>query len=137
MNFSGETTNTRVVASGSLFLYNAALMGGRGVISIGYPINKNGGSSLFSSRFLQWRLSLGNEQRARPRGGKIYGGPILVRNRTISVEAADDDGNVEERTGFHSCKSDNGGLTNFTVKIRGSQRIFYCSTLEIGGIEWV
>ena len=57
---------------------------------------------------------------------------------SVSVEAVDVDGHVEEHSGFYSCnKADDGELTRFRLTIRGSQRIFYCSTLEVGGIQSV
>lgn len=124
------TTNSSIEEEEeAIFVYNAALGGGKGVIGLGYP------TKVVANHFSHLDFYNGDFHLATREGrvlveSKINGGRIHVRNGTVSVE--------EEMTGtFHSCKSDNGGLTNFRVKIRGSRRIFYCSSLEIGGVESV
>ncbi|KAL1535043.1 hypothetical protein AAHA92_31143 [Salvia divinorum] len=123
---------------GLVFVYDAVTLGGKGLISLAYP------TQVVSDHFAHLALQNADLLHLATRDGralvetKLNGATVHVRNGTVSVEAVDVNGRVEEKTGFYSCsKADGGELTRFCLKIRGSQHILYCSTLEIGGIQSV
>ncbi|KAH6794168.1 hypothetical protein C2S52_004645 [Perilla frutescens var. hirtella] len=120
---------------GLLFLYNAALSG-RGLITIGYP------TKVVIDHFADLEFNAGDFHLATSNGqvlveSKLNDTRVDVRNNTVSVETVDVNGVVEGKTDFYSCKSDGGELSHFHIKIRGHHHIFYCKTLEIGGIQFV
>ena len=127
----GDTLNK---AEESLFL-SAAAMDGRGVISLGLPakvvvqffaaLDFYGGFHLVTKHgdvIIQSRL----------RETQIY-----VRNDTVLVQAVDPNGVPRGHAGNISCASDDGSSGPFYKKALGMKYVFYCSTLEIAGVDAV
>lgn len=100
---------------GLIFVYNAALGGRRGVISIGYP------TRLVADHFSRLEFYNGDFHLATSNGrvvvqSKLKGTRIDVRNGAVSVDTVDDVNGDLDRTAFHSCKSDDGELSHLHVK---------------------
>ena len=56
---------------------------------------------------------------------------IMVSNNLVLMQMVDTMGHV----GNFLCESDDGGRRHFDGKVSGMKYIFYCSTLEIVGVE--
>lgn len=72
---------------------------------------------------------------------KIRGVEILVKHGNVEVNLVKDNGEFEDRVVsylFEGRNVDNGDdFGQFYANIRGVNHIFYCSTLEIAGVETV
>ncbi|OMO86309.1 hypothetical protein CCACVL1_09657 [Corchorus capsularis] len=117
----------------SLFFTNVA-MDGRGVISVGFP------AKVVIDHFEALDFNGGEFHLATIDGDvimqmKLPNIEILVNNHTVSVQSLKPDGTTHE---VSSCVCvDHGKLRSFHGKIKGVKYKFYCSSVEIAGVQSV
>ncbi|KAA8545238.1 hypothetical protein F0562_020022 [Nyssa sinensis] len=119
-----------------LLFLNTVAMDGRGVISIGFP------AKLVIDHFTRIDFCGGDFHLATNDGQvlvqtKLPDTRIVVNNGTVSLQTMKLNGEFENLVNNQSCKSDDGESNNFQVKIRGIKHIFYCSILDIAGVQSV
>ncbi|KAM7470023.1 hypothetical protein LguiA_008206 [Lonicera macranthoides] len=120
----------------SLFSCIVPLDGG-GVINLGFSsidvlnhfkgVNFNGGDFFFAT--IDGNVLVNS---------KIQGVKILVKHGIVEVNLVKDNGEFEDRVGSYSFEGKNvDDFGQFYVNIRGVDHIFYCSTVEIAGVQTV
>ncbi|KAF7142400.1 hypothetical protein RHSIM_Rhsim05G0132900 [Rhododendron simsii] len=117
-----------------LLFSSSAAIDGRGVISIGVPIN------VFTDFFTGIDFLGGDFHLAAKDGHvlvetKLPNTKILVQNGTVSLYEKNMDGVIIDCN--KSCKLFDGEGYHFNLKIRGIKQVFYCSPIEIAGVPSV
>ncbi|KAI8555580.1 hypothetical protein RHMOL_Rhmol05G0183500 [Rhododendron molle] len=111
-----------------------AAMDGRGVISIGVPVNA-------LTDFFTGIDFLGGDFHLAANDGhilvetKLPDTKIFVQNGTVSLYGKNMEGVITNRN--KSCKLFEGEGCHFNAKIRGIKHVFYCSPVEIAGVPSV
>lgn len=119
----------------SIFL-SAVAVDGRGVVSFGLP------AKVVIDHFSALDFHGGNFHLATKDGKVIIqtslpNAQILVSNNTVLVQMMNSNGDPTVQVANFSCESDDGGSKHFDGKVSGMKYTFYCSTLEIAGVETV
>lgn len=120
---------------GSLFLHTFA-MDGTGFISLGFP------AKVVIDLFAALDFHGGDLHLAAADGQviiqtKLQNTEMVIYNSTLLLQKLNDDDSPEGSIANHSCVSDKGNPTKFNMKIMGKKYIFYCSTLQIAGVQSV
>ncbi|XP_019255633.1 PREDICTED: histidine kinase CKI1 [Nicotiana attenuata] len=116
--------------------FNTATMDGRGKISVGFPVQYvDGRFSALNFYGADFHLASNNGQVIVDT--KIPHTSIIVYNGTVSVQFKNLNGSREDLSGNQSCKLVNGERGQFEVKIKENNFVFYCSVIEIAGLESV
>nr|POE97680.1 histidine kinase cki1 [Quercus suber] len=118
----------------SIFL-SAVAVDGRGVVSFGLP------AKVVIDHFSALDFHGGNFHLATKDGKVIIqtslpNARIMVSNNTVLVQMVNSNGDPTDQVANFSCESD-GGSKHFDGKVSGMKYTFYCSTLEIAGVETV
>ncbi|KAM3378003.1 histidine kinase CKI1 [Capsicum galapagoense] len=116
--------------------FNTAAMDGRAKISVGFSVQlvKNEYSNL---NFYGADFYLASNNGQIIVDTKIPHTSINAYNGTISVQFKNLDGTHQDLSGNQSCKLGNGERGQFEVKIKEEKYMFYCSVIEIAGLEAV
>ena len=122
-------------AQDSLFL-SAVAMDGRGVISLGLP------ATVVIEHFAALDFHDGDFHLATNDGDvivqtKLPDTQIMVSNNTVLVQMVDPKGDPTGHVGYFSCESDDGGSKHFDGAVSGMKYTFYCSTIQIAGVQTV
>lgn len=116
--------------------FNTATMDGRAKISVGFPVqyvdDRFSALNLYGADFY---LASNNGQVIVDT--KIPHTSIHVYNGTVSVQFNNLNGTRQDLSGNQSCKLGNGERGHFEVKIKENRHMFYCSVIEIAGLESV
>ncbi|CAL5402062.1 unnamed protein product [Camellia sinensis] len=117
-----------------LLFLNSVAIDGIGVISIGFP------AKVVSDHFAGIDFHGGTLYLATSDGQvlvetKIPDTKIVVNNGTVSLHLLKQNGVIEDHN--HLCNSSAGETNRFDSEIGGMNHIFYCSTLEIAGVQSV
>ncbi|GMI79384.1 CYTOKININ-INDEPENDENT 1 [Hibiscus trionum] len=116
--------------------FTTVAMDGSGVISVGFPVD------VVIDHFAALDFSGGYFHLATVKGdtivqSKLPNAEILVNNRTVSVHALNLDGSQLRSIGNFLCESDDGKPVSFHGSIMGNKYTFYCSTIQIAGVQSV
>ncbi|KAJ8529604.1 hypothetical protein K7X08_036439 [Anisodus acutangulus] len=116
--------------------FNTATMDGRAKIPAGFPVQ------YVDDRFSALNLYGADFYLASSNGQvivdtKIPHTSINVYNGTVSVQFKNLNGTHQDLSGNQSCKLGNGERGQFEVKIKETTHMFYCSVIEIAGLESV
>ncbi|KAA8536762.1 hypothetical protein F0562_029240 [Nyssa sinensis] len=121
-----------------LLFLNSVDMDGRGLISIGFP------AKVVSDHFRGLEYFYGGDLHLATHDGQVLvksnlpDTQIVVKNGKVSLQVMKLNGEFENWVVNHSCKpDDHGEAKNFHAKINGRRHIFYCSVLDIAGVQSV
>ncbi|KAK4339727.1 hypothetical protein RND71_041189 [Anisodus tanguticus] len=116
--------------------FNTATMDGRAKIPAGFPVqyvdDRFSALNLYGEDFY---LASSNAQVIVDT--KIPHTSINVYNGTVSVQFKNLNGTHQDLSGNQSCKLGNGERGQFEVKIKETTHMFYCSVIQIAGLESV
>ncbi|CAN4108890.1 unnamed protein product [Withania somnifera] len=116
--------------------FNTAIMDGRAKISVGFSLQ------YVNDRFSELNFYGTDFYLASNKGQvivdtKIPHTSINVYNGTVSVQFENLNGTYQDLSGNQSCKLGKGEKRRFEVKIKEEMHMFYCSVIEIAGLEMV
>ncbi|MBA0619082.1 hypothetical protein Godav_028323 [Gossypium davidsonii] len=119
----------------SLFL-TSVTMDGSGVISVGFPVQ------VVIDHFAALNFSGGYFHLATVDGDVIVqselpNAEIIVNNNTVLIRASELDGSTIRSISNCSCEPVDGNRVSFHGRIMGEKYTFYCSTVEIAGVQAV
>nr|KJB45434.1 hypothetical protein B456_007G305700 [Gossypium raimondii] len=119
----------------SLFL-TSVTMDGSGVISVGFPVQ------VVIDHFAALNFSGGYFHLATVDGDVIVqselpNAEITVNNNTVLIRASELDGSTIRSISNCSCEPVDGNRVSFHGRIMGEKYTFYCSTVEIAGVQAV
>ncbi|MCD7446493.1 hypothetical protein HAX54_007808 [Datura stramonium] len=116
--------------------FNTATMDGRAKISMGFPVqyvdDRFSALNFYGADFY---LASNNGQVIVDT--RIPNTSINVYNGTVSVQFKNLNGTRQDLSGNQSCNLRNGERGKFEVKINEKTHMFYCSVIEIAGLESV
>ncbi|KAK6915660.1 Signal transduction response regulator, receiver domain, partial [Dillenia turbinata] len=120
----------------NLFFFNTVAMDGRGLITLGYSVD------LVIDEFANIDY-LGGEFYMVTKDGIMLmhdghiDAHILVYNDTISVEFLGENGNVVGMLYGISCMPNQGEVKPHKVNIKGKKYVYFCSTIDVAGVQSV
>ncbi|KAJ8572807.1 hypothetical protein K7X08_009318 [Anisodus acutangulus] len=114
--------------------FNTSIMDGRAKISVGFLVQYV--DDRFSSlNFYGTDFYLASSNGQVIVDTKIPHTSINVYNGTVSVQFKNLNGTRQDLSGNQSCRLGNGEKGQFEVKIKEKTHMFYCSVIEIAGLE--
>ncbi|KAJ0014878.1 hypothetical protein Pint_19620 [Pistacia integerrima] len=122
-------------AEDSLY-YNTVAMDTRGVICLGFP------SKVVIERFAALDFPGGDFHLATTDGQvimqtKLQNIQMVINNTTVLLQKLLPNGDPANNIANLSCTSNDGKSSNFHEKFIGVHHVFFCSTLEIAGVQSV